>query len=215
MHLLKNNLRSTKSYLSQRRPSPKVLKPLSTHRIFLLHHQDGIPLELPPQRRLRTWFLLILLIISLYSNMIIISGNNVVAYKSSTSSTTSQSSSGLVFNYTYKDTLAPATTENLNAARVNAFYVINAVHDFTYRYGFTETAYNFQSNNFGKGGAQNDRVQISVQDSSGTNNANFATPAEYVLYLNAYTLPRRFIPVYLPIVVNLEHAVCTSGRTPL
>ncbi|KAF9555076.1 hypothetical protein CPC08DRAFT_147139 [Agrocybe pediades] len=106
------------------------------------------------------------------------SGNNVVSYKGSTSSTTSQSASGLVFDYTYKDTLAPATTENINAARVNAFYVINAVHDFTYRYGFTEAAYNFQNTNFGKGGAQNDRVKISVQDSSGTNNANFATPAD-------------------------------------
>lgn len=85
----------------------------------------------------------------------------------------------MIFDYTYDTASAPSATVNLNAARVNAFYTINTVHDFTYRYGFTETAYNFQTNNFGKGGAQNDRVKISVQDASGTNNANFATPAEY------------------------------------
>ena len=40
--------------------------------------------------------------------------------------------------------------------------------------------FNFQNNNFNKGGKGNDRVTISVQDSSGIDNANFATPAEYV-----------------------------------
>ncbi|KIK02174.1 hypothetical protein K443DRAFT_6348 [Laccaria amethystina LaAM-08-1] len=34
------------------------------------------------------------------------------------------------------------------------------------------------SNNFGKGGCGNDRVQISIQDSSGTKNANPATPSD-------------------------------------
>lgn len=47
-----------------------------------------------------------------------------------------------------------------------------------YRYGFDERAFNFQQDNFGKGGVGNDRVQISVQDISGTNNANFATPPD-------------------------------------
>ncbi|CAE6419061.1 unnamed protein product, partial [Rhizoctonia solani] len=47
-----------------------------------------------------------------------------------------------------------------------------------YKYGFTEKAYNFQNDNFGKGGAENDRVQVSVQDITGTNNANFATPPD-------------------------------------
>lgn len=49
---------------------------------------------------------------------------------------------------------------------------------FKYRYGFTEAAYNFQNDNYGKGGMGNDRVQISVQDASGENNANFATPPD-------------------------------------
>jgi extracellular elastinolytic metalloproteinase len=57
---------------------------------------------------------------------------------------------------------------------------MNVMHDFSYRYGFTESAFNFQQNNFGKGGQEQDRVLMSVQDASGTNNANFATPPEYV-----------------------------------
>jgi extracellular elastinolytic metalloproteinase len=86
----------------------------------------------------------------------------------------------LNFNYTYNDAEAPTFPENVDAARVNAFYVINSVHDIAYKYGFTESAFNFQTNNFDKGGKGNDRVLMSVQDASGTNNANFATPPEYV-----------------------------------
>src|SRR5262249_32037153 len=37
---------------------------------------------------------------------------------------------------------------------------------------------NFQTNNFGRGGAGNDEVQVDVQDGSGTNNANFGTPPD-------------------------------------
>ncbi|TFK32708.1 Fungalysin metallopeptidase-domain-containing protein [Crucibulum laeve] len=105
-------------------------------------------------------------------------GNNVIAYKGTTSSTTSQSSTGLNFVYTQSPTTAPTTTVNINAARVNAFYVVNSIHDISYRYGFTEAAFNFQTNNFGKGGKGNDRVTVSVQDSAGTDNADFSTPPD-------------------------------------
>ncbi|KAF6746891.1 metalloprotease [Ephemerocybe angulata] len=106
------------------------------------------------------------------------SGNNVIAYKGTQTNVTSQSAPGPVFDYTYDTALAPGVGTNVDAARTNAFYVINRVHDFAYRYGFTEAAFNFQTENFGKGGAAGDRVLISVQDSSGTNNANFATPPD-------------------------------------
>jgi len=89
-----------------------------------------------------------------------------------------QSSAGLNFNAVFDDRKAPEDPTNLNAARTNAFYVANVVHDFAYRYGFTESAFNFQIANNGKGGRGNDRVLISVQDASGKNNANFATPPE-------------------------------------
>jgi hypothetical protein len=62
----------------------------------------------------------------------------------------------------------------------NLFYFCNIMHDFVYRLGFTETAGNFQINNFGRGGAGNDPVNAEAQDGSGTNNANFATPPDGV-----------------------------------
>lgn len=68
-------------------------------------------------------------------------------------------------------TLRPAVVTNL-------FYFINVAHDFHYRLGFTESAGNFQVNNFGRGGAGNDSVRGEAQDGSGTNNANFATPPD-------------------------------------
>jgi len=55
---------------------------------------------------------------------------------------------------------------------------MNRYHDELYKRGFTEQALNFQANNFGRGGVQNDRVSAEGQDSSGTNNANFSTPAD-------------------------------------
>ncbi|KAF5312513.1 hypothetical protein D9619_002331 [Psilocybe cf. subviscida] len=124
------------------------------------------------------------------------SGNNVVSCKSSTTGTVSQSSSPLVFDYTHNPANAPTATANLAAAKVNAFYIISSVHDLAYRYGFTEAAYNFQQDNFGKGGKAGDRVKISVQDSSGTNNANFATPADGQsgtcrMYIWTLTTPNR------------------------
>jgi hypothetical protein len=68
---------------------------------------------------------------------------------------------------------------NFKAAAVaNAFFLVNDYHDRTYLLGFTETSRNFQTSNFGKGGAQNDAVNVDAQDGSGTNNANFATPPD-------------------------------------
>jgi hypothetical protein len=58
------------------------------------------------------------------------------------------------------------------------FYITNWYHDELYRLGFTEQARNFQHDNFGRGGLGNDRVRAEGQDSSGTNNANFSTPAD-------------------------------------
>ncbi len=58
------------------------------------------------------------------------------------------------------------------------FYISNWYHDELYRLGFTEQARNFQTDNFGRGGVGNDRVRGEGQDSSGTNNANFSTPAD-------------------------------------
>jgi hypothetical protein len=58
------------------------------------------------------------------------------------------------------------------------FYIMNWYHDELYRLGFTEQARNFQHSNFGRGGAENDRIRGEGQDSSGTNNANFSAGAD-------------------------------------
>lgn len=63
-------------------------------------------------------------------------------------------------------------------ALTQLFYVSNWYHDEMYRLGFTEQARNFQNSNFGRGGVEGDRVRGEGQDSSGTNNANFSTPAD-------------------------------------
>ncbi|KAG7086108.1 hypothetical protein E1B28_003622 [Marasmius oreades] len=112
-------------------------------------------------------------------------GNNVIAFKvlsndgSTAKTTTGQIKDGqLTFDFTYDQTKDPTDPGNDDAARTNAFYVANEFHDILYRYGFTEQAFNFQSDNFGKGGQANDPVQISVQDPSGFNNANFFTPPD-------------------------------------
>jgi hypothetical protein len=65
-----------------------------------------------------------------------------------------------------------------DAAVTNLFYMNNIMHDIWYQYGFNEVSGNFQENNYGRGGAQVDGVIADAQDGSGTNNANFATPAD-------------------------------------
>lgn len=83
-------------------------------------------------------------------------------------------------NYTFPVdlTLAPTEENNQKAAQVNLFYWINRYHDILYSFGFNEASGNFQTNNFNLGGAGNDAVRGEAQDGSGTNNANFSTPAD-------------------------------------
>jgi hypothetical protein len=81
-------------------------------------------------------------------------------------------------DFTFPFTLG-VDPRTLRAAELaNLFYFNNIMHDFVYRLGFTESAGNFQTNNFGRGGAGNDSVRAEAQDGSGTNNANFGTPPD-------------------------------------
>ncbi|KAH9262776.1 hypothetical protein BASA83_013747 [Batrachochytrium salamandrivorans] len=52
------------------------------------------------------------------------------------------------------------------------------MHDISYQYGFTESAGNFQKDNFGLGGEGNDAVTINVLNPSDTNNAEFLAPPD-------------------------------------
>ena len=82
------------------------------------------------------------------------------------------------FQFTLNLGDAPTTTANQMAAVTNLFYLNNVIHDKLYRHGFNEAAGNFQTNNFGKGGAGLDSLRAEAQDGGGTSNANFATPAD-------------------------------------
>ena len=93
--------------------------------------------------------------------------------------------SARVFNFAYNPgpgnpppADAPTVPAYRNGEVTNMFYWVNRYHDETYLLGFTEQFRNFQHDNFGRGGAAADRVSAETQDSSGTNNANFSTPAD-------------------------------------
>jgi extracellular elastinolytic metalloproteinase len=113
-------------------------------------------------------------------------GNNVDAHLDTNADNipdiaTSRPSGGFALDfggYSYNQAAAPSVASNKYAAQVNLFYANNFLHDVHYQYGFTEAAGNFQVNNYGKGGTAGDPVQADAQDGSGTNNANFATPAD-------------------------------------
>ena len=72
----------------------------------------------------------------------------------------------------------PSTFPDVYPGTTTLFYFNNIMHDYLYSVGFTEPFWNFQQDNFGRGGAGKDGVSAQVQDGSGTNNANFGTPAD-------------------------------------
>lgn len=87
-----------------------------------------------------------------------------------------QGSPTRVFDFTLDLTQNPSAYRS--AAVTNLFYWCNIAHDRYYQLGFTESAGNFQGNNFGRGGLGNDAVMADAQDGSGTSNANFSTPPD-------------------------------------
>jgi len=115
-------------------------------------------------------------------------GNNVEAYLDSDANNAPDpnNGSGLSnghasaanqdFTFPFSTAVDPRTQQA--AVVTNLFYYNNIMHDFSYRLGFTESARNFQVDNFGRGGLGNDSVRAEAQDGSGTNNANFATPPD-------------------------------------
>ena len=90
----------------------------------------------------------------------------------------------------------PSTIQNKEVAIQSLFYWNNVIHDELYRHGFTESAGNFQNDNFGRGGAGGDSVYAEAQDGGGVNNANMATPGDgshprMQMYIWDLTNPRR------------------------
>ncbi len=113
---------------------------------------------------------------------ILIQGNNARAYLDRDSNNAPDAGGVAVTDGNFLTaanlTLAPTTVQNQAVAVQNLFWLNNIIHDELYRHGFTEAAGNFQENNFGLGGAGSDSVDAEAQDGSGTNNANFSTPAD-------------------------------------
>ncbi len=109
-----------------------------------------------------------------------ISGNNAHAYLDTDANNAPDSGGTAVNDGNFLTAVAlsvqPSTVGNKAVAVQNLAYFNNTVHDILYRHGFNEAAGNFQTNNFGQGGAGNDPVQAEAQDGSGTDNANFSTP---------------------------------------
>lgn len=108
-------------------------------------------------------------------------GNNVDAHTDTDANNSPDlprpSSATRNFDFTM-DLATQAPSAYKEAAVANLFYLCNWIHDRFYELGFTETAGNFQTDNFGRGGIGNDAVQADAQDGSGTNNANFSTPPD-------------------------------------
>jgi hypothetical protein len=109
-------------------------------------------------------------------------GNNVQAYTDTDNNNSpdagSSPSGGATLNFDFAIALGSAPSAYRPAAVTNLFYINNLIHDVQYQYGFDEVAGNFQTNNYGRGGAGNDSVMAEAQDGGGTNNANFGTPAD-------------------------------------
>jgi hypothetical protein len=113
-------------------------------------------------------------------------GNNVDAYADlafgdgfSPGDIRANTTSANTFDYTYDTAMAPAATTNqIKASVTSLFYLNNWLHDYFYDSGFDEIGNNAQADNFGRGGAPNDRLLAEAQDYSGTNNANMSTPAD-------------------------------------
>ncbi|HYG10377.1 MAG TPA: M36 family metallopeptidase [Pyrinomonadaceae bacterium] len=77
------------------------------------------------------------------------------------------------------DVVFPATADtDIFPGTLALFYYNNIVHDYLYSLGFTEATFNFQQDNFGRGGAGRDGVVAQVQDGSGTDNANMLPTVE-------------------------------------
>ncbi|HEX9952259.1 MAG TPA: M36 family metallopeptidase, partial [Rubricoccaceae bacterium] len=126
-------------------------------------------------------------------------GNNAYAYLDRDANNAPDAGSspdggaGLVFDFPFDPT--QGVSGNVNAAVTSVFYWGNIVHDVTWHYGFDEASANFQTNNLGRGGVGNDAVNLEAIDGSGTDNANFSTPADGSagrMQMYEWTAPPRF-----------------------
>ncbi|MFT5278493.1 MAG: extracellular elastinolytic metalloproteinase, partial [Bacteroidia bacterium] len=107
-------------------------------------------------------------------------GNNIYTYEDADNDNipgySPDGGASLNFDFTITPDVSPIV--NQDAALTNMFVQTNVVHDILYHLGFDEAAGNFQKNNYGNGGAENDVILGEGFDGSGMNNANFSTPPD-------------------------------------
>jgi len=163
-------------------------------------------------------------------------GNNVHAYLDVDDDNSPDSKSDvtggaeLLFDFPWTDQTDPQNSEQ--AAVTNLFVMNNFIHDFTYAYGFDESAGNFQANNYGNaetGG--NDYVRAEAQDGREIhyadpitdedyiNNANFATPGDGISpRMQMYVWNRtggRFLEIKSPNAVAGKYETTTASFGPM
>ncbi|HET9502801.1 MAG TPA: M36 family metallopeptidase [Hymenobacter sp.] len=119
-------------------------------------------------------------------------GNNVAAYDDNNnvnanlltspnySLSTSAPNGGANLDYDFQLVQANGARDanNVAASVTNLFYWNNVNHDVMMAHGFDEVSGNFQYKNLSGAGMGSDFVRAEAQDGSGTNNANFYSPAD-------------------------------------
>ena len=149
-------------------------------------------------------------------------GNNVLAQEDANGNNGTGASpdggAGLLFDYPYGG-VGVAPTTYVNAATTNLYYMNNIMHDVWYRYGFDEVNGNFQQNNYGRGGLQNDYVLADSQDGSGLNNANFGTPTDggrprMQMFLWDVPPPKFLISINSPSSIAGDYIAANNGFNP-
>ncbi|KAF2969458.1 hypothetical protein GQX73_g4154 [Xylaria multiplex] len=136
-------------------------------------------------------------------------GNNGIAvqdYSGETTNLYQPTSSDLAFEYDlHLNESDPNAYRDASLAQL--FYTANFYHDVLYDLGFNEEAGNFQANNNGKGGKDNDAVILSSQDTYDTNNALFVPPPDgqngiMLMLLWTQSTPRRDCAFEKDVVVH-------------
>lgn len=107
-------------------------------------------------------------------NVSTLAGNHVVAFVDRALPTGFGSgdldvptTSSLAFDYVYDTSLdALANATQARAGATHAFYVASYLHDWYYGSGFDEVSGNAQASNYGRGGLENDALQLEAQDAA-------------------------------------------------
>ena len=103
-------------------------------------------------------------------------GNNVHAYLDDDGdgfSDGAEPSGGDDLIFDFEHLVDADADRSYNAGVVNLFYSINAMHDLLYRFGFDEAAGNYQFNNYGNGGIENDPIIAREAAPGAANNATW------------------------------------------